>query len=53
MYVEPSQRRRGIGQALMAKMLHDDQGRGARCSWRRTPERCFIPAWAMSGLERC
>ncbi|WP_246673539.1 GNAT family N-acetyltransferase [Mesorhizobium sp. B2-4-14] len=32
MYVEPSQRRRGIGKALMAKMLHDDQVRGSRCS---------------------
>lgn len=32
MYVEPSHRRRGIGQALMAKMLQDDQARGARCS---------------------
>jgi len=32
MYVEPSHRRRGIGQALMAKMLHDDRARGSRCS---------------------
>lgn len=32
MYVEPSHRRRGIGQALMAKMLHDDRVRGSRCS---------------------
>lgn len=32
MYVEPSHRRSGIGQALMAKMLQDDQARGARCS---------------------
>ncbi|BAB48002.1 GNAT family N-acetyltransferase [Mesorhizobium japonicum] len=32
MYVEPSRRRRGIGQALMAKMLRDDQARGSRCS---------------------
>ncbi|WP_250888834.1 GNAT family N-acetyltransferase [Mesorhizobium sp. dw_380] len=32
MYVEPSHRRRGIGQALMSKMLHDDRARGARCS---------------------
>lgn len=32
MYVEPSHRRRGIGQALMSKMLHDDQARGSRCS---------------------
>jgi GNAT superfamily N-acetyltransferase len=32
MYVEPSHRRRGIGQALMAEMLHDDRVRGSRCS---------------------
>ncbi|MGX5847862.1 GNAT family N-acetyltransferase [Mesorhizobium sp. PL10] len=32
MYVEPSHRRRGIGQALMSKMLQDDRARGARCS---------------------
>lgn len=32
MYVEPSHRRRGIGQALMSKMLHDDQAHGSRCS---------------------
>ena len=32
MFVEPSHRRRGIGQALMAKMLRDDRARGARCS---------------------
>ncbi|WP_246707091.1 GNAT family N-acetyltransferase [Mesorhizobium sp. NZP2077] len=32
MYVEPSHRRRGIGQALMSRMLQDDQARGARCS---------------------
>jgi len=32
MYVEPSHRRRGIGQALMAKMLHDDKAHGSRCS---------------------
>ncbi len=31
MYVEPSHRRRGIGQALMSKMLHDDRARGSRC----------------------
>ncbi|WP_292137287.1 GNAT family N-acetyltransferase [Mesorhizobium sp.] len=28
MYVEPSHRRRGIGQALMSRMLHDDRARG-------------------------
>lgn len=32
MYVEPSHRRRGIGQALMSKMLHDDRAHGSRCS---------------------
>lgn len=32
MYVEPSHRRRGIDQALMSKMLHDDRARGSRCS---------------------
>lgn len=32
MFVEPSHRRRGIGQALMAEMLHDDRARGSRCS---------------------
>ena len=32
MYVEPSHRRRGIGQALMSKMLKDDRARGSRCS---------------------
>lgn len=32
MYVEPSHRRRGIGQALMSKMLQDDRARGSRCS---------------------
>nr|WP_192181147.1 GNAT family N-acetyltransferase [Mesorhizobium amorphae] len=32
MYVEPSHRRRGLGQALMAKMLHDDRAHGSRCS---------------------
>ncbi|MEI8715252.1 MULTISPECIES: GNAT family N-acetyltransferase [unclassified Mesorhizobium] len=32
MYVEPSHRRRGIGQALISKMLHDDRARGSRYS---------------------
>ncbi|RUW60578.1 N-acetyltransferase [Mesorhizobium sp. M7A.F.Ca.US.008.03.1.1] len=32
MYVEPSHRRRGIGQALISKMLHDDRAFGSRCS---------------------
>ncbi|RUU90484.1 N-acetyltransferase [Mesorhizobium sp. M7A.F.Ca.MR.176.00.0.0] len=32
MYVEPSHRRRGIGQALMSRMLHDDRARGSRYS---------------------
>ena len=32
MFVEPSHRRRGIGQALLSKMLRDDRARGSRCS---------------------
>lgn len=32
MYVEPSHRRRGIGQALMSKMLQDDRAFGSRYS---------------------
>lgn len=32
MYVEPSHRRRGIGQALMSKMLLDDRAHGSTCS---------------------
>lgn len=32
MYVEPSHRRRGIGQALMSKMLRDDRAHGSKCS---------------------
>lgn len=32
MYVEPSHRRRGVGQALMSRMLHDDRAFGARYS---------------------
>ncbi|MCA0046106.1 GNAT family N-acetyltransferase [Mesorhizobium sp. B283B1A] len=32
MYVEPSHRRRGIGQALMSKMLRDDRANGSTCS---------------------
>jgi GNAT superfamily N-acetyltransferase len=32
MYVKPSHRRRGIGQALLARMLRDDRARGATCS---------------------
>ncbi|TPN86467.1 GNAT family N-acetyltransferase [Mesorhizobium sp. CU2] len=32
MFVEPSHRRRGIGQALLAKMLRDDRAHGSRCS---------------------
>jgi GNAT superfamily N-acetyltransferase len=32
MYVQPSHRRRGIGQALLAKMLWDDRARGSKCS---------------------
>jgi GNAT superfamily N-acetyltransferase len=32
MYVRPSHRRRGIGQALLSKMLRDDRSGGSRCS---------------------
>jgi GNAT superfamily N-acetyltransferase len=32
MYVRPSHRRRGIGQALLARMLRDDKARGSKCS---------------------
>ena len=32
MYVRPSHRRRGIGQALLSKMLRDDRARGSKCS---------------------
>ncbi|RVD52940.1 MAG: N-acetyltransferase [Mesorhizobium sp.] len=32
MYVDPSHRRRGIGQALLSKMLGDDRAHGSRCS---------------------
>jgi predicted N-acetyltransferase YhbS len=32
MYVVPSHRRRGIGQALLARMLRDDKARGSQCS---------------------
>jgi len=32
MHVEPSHRRRGIGRALLCRMLRDDRKRGARCS---------------------
>jgi GNAT superfamily N-acetyltransferase len=32
MYVRPSHRRRGIGRALLSKMLRDDRARGAKCS---------------------
>jgi len=32
MYVDPSHRRRGIGRALLSKMLRDDRARGSRCS---------------------
>lgn len=31
-HVCPSHRRRGIGQALLSKMLRDDRARGSRCS---------------------
>jgi GNAT superfamily N-acetyltransferase len=32
MYVRPSHRRRGIGKALLSKMLRDDRARGSKCS---------------------
>jgi GNAT superfamily N-acetyltransferase len=32
MYVDPSHRRRGIGQGLLSKMLRDDRARGSKCS---------------------
>jgi predicted acetyltransferase len=32
MFVDPSHRRRGIGQALLSKMLWDDQAHGSKCS---------------------
>ena len=32
MYVNASHRRRGIGQALLRRMLRDDRGRGSKCS---------------------
>ena len=32
MYVNPSHRRRGIGQALFGRMLRDDRSRGSKCS---------------------
>ena len=31
-YVNPSHRRRGIGQALLGRMLRDDRARGSKCS---------------------
>jgi predicted acetyltransferase len=32
MHVNPSHRRRGIGQALLCRMLRDDRTRGSKCS---------------------
>jgi GNAT superfamily N-acetyltransferase len=32
MYVEKSHRRRGIGRALLSRMLRDDRARGSKCS---------------------
>ncbi|MBN9220204.1 MAG: GNAT family N-acetyltransferase [Mesorhizobium sp.] len=32
MFVEPSHRRRGIGRALLSRMLHDDKAKGSACS---------------------
>ena len=31
MYVQPSHRRRGIGQALLSRMLRDDRSHGSKC----------------------
>ena len=32
MYVSPMHRRRGIGYALLCRMLRDDRSRGSKCS---------------------
>src|SRR4051794_39675937 len=32
MHVQPSHRRRGIGQALLSRMLRDDRAHGSKCS---------------------
>jgi predicted acetyltransferase len=32
MYVNASHRRRGIGRALLSRMLRDDRARGSKCS---------------------
>jgi predicted acetyltransferase len=32
MHVDPAHRRRGIGRALLARMLQDDRALGSRCS---------------------
>jgi GNAT superfamily N-acetyltransferase len=32
MHVDPSHRRRGIGRALLSRMLQDDRARGSKCS---------------------
>jgi len=32
MYVSPAHRRRGIGRAMLARMLRDDRARGSKCS---------------------
>jgi GNAT superfamily N-acetyltransferase len=32
MFVEPSRRRRGIGQSLLCRMLREDRARGSKCS---------------------
>jgi GNAT superfamily N-acetyltransferase len=37
MYVRPSHRRRGIGQALLSKMLQDDRARGSKCTTTERP----------------
>jgi predicted acetyltransferase len=32
MYVQPSHRRRGLGQSLLGRMLRDDRTNGSKCS---------------------
>jgi len=50
MYVDPAHRRRGIGQALLSRMLRDDRTLGSQCSALTavTQGRSCIRAWAMS-----
>jgi GNAT superfamily N-acetyltransferase len=53
MHVNASHRRRGIGRALLCRMLRDDRARGSKCSRRAIRERCCIRVWGMSGSGRC